>query len=133
MRAREAWGPRAAGGARPAFAGPASPLKAPVGRSPSHLPRRPDLADEAAQETWARAIRSLRHFRGESTVQTWLLGIARRVVAGLLEEQNRKPAARQPSAPSVSIGLVEVGLALATLPQGFKEGLVLTQVVGLSY
>ena len=124
---------RAARGDREAFAELASRLQGPVWRYAYHLTRRRDLADEAAQETWARAIRALHHFRGESTVQTWLLGIARRVVAGLLEEQNCQPVAREPTAPSVSIGLVEVGIALATLPQEFKEVLVLTQVVGLSY
>src|SRR5437870_11357566 len=111
---------RAARGDREAFAELASRLQGPVWRYAYHLTRRRDLADEAAQETWARAIRALRHFRGESTVQTWLLGIARRVVAGLLQEQNCQPVAREPTAPSVSIGLAEAGVAPATLPQGCK-------------
>src|SRR5438309_1147851 len=65
---------QAARGDRDAFAELASRLQGPVWRYAYHLTRRRDLADEAAQETWARAIRALRHFRGESTVQTWLLG-----------------------------------------------------------
>jgi RNA polymerase sigma-70 factor (ECF subfamily) len=123
----------AARGDREAFAELARRLQGPVWRYAYHLTHRLDLADEAAQETWARAVRALRRFRGESQVQTWLLGIARRVVAGLLEEQARQPPAHPPNSPSCSIGLVEVGLALASLPQDLREVLVLTQVVGLSY
>ncbi|QHT62414.1 RNA polymerase sigma factor [Paenibacillus lycopersici] len=36
-----------------------------------------DMADDIAQETFIRAFRSLHAFRGESTVKTWLLRIAK--------------------------------------------------------
>ena len=64
------------------------------------LPTRED-AEEAASETWLRAGRALRagHWRGESRVKTWLLGIARRVCLERL---------RQPRLPTLSLsGLTE--------------------------
>jgi len=51
-------------------------LQAPVWRFAHHLTGDRDLADEAAQETWVRAVRSLPRFRGVSSVLTWLLAIA---------------------------------------------------------
>ncbi len=124
---------RAVHGDREAFGELVRRLQGPVWRYAYHLAHSRDLAEEATQETWARAIRALPRFRGESSVQTWLLGIARRVVAGLLEERARRPPAPPPSDAGLSVGAVEVRLALAALPAELKEVLVLTQVVGLSY
>ena len=36
----------------------------------------PSIADDWAQETWARAFRALPRFRGESSFGTWILRIA---------------------------------------------------------
>ncbi|MBD2871386.1 RNA polymerase sigma factor [Paenibacillus arenilitoris] len=38
-----------------------------------------DMADDIAQDTFIRAFRSLDSFRGESSVKTWLLRIARNI------------------------------------------------------
>jgi RNA polymerase sigma-70 factor, ECF subfamily len=108
-------------------------LQTPVWRFAYHLTRDRDLADEAAQETWVRAVRSLPRFRGDSSVLTWLLAIARHVVAGLLRERCRKPPETAPPPAWTSTGLVEVEAELDRLPAPLAEALVLTQVVGLSY
>ena len=108
-------------------------LQAPVWRFAFHLTRDRDLADEAAQETWLRAVRSLPRFRGDSSVLTWLLAIARHVVAGLLRERCRTPPETAPPPPWTSTGLVDVQTELARLPPQLAEALLLTQVVGLSY
>jgi len=42
------------------------------------------LADELTQETFCRAFVSLKGFRGESTLSTWLFGIAYYVYTGYL-------------------------------------------------
>ena len=47
-------------------------------------------ADDLTQETYLRAIPSLRRFRGDSTVMSWLLTIARRVVADELRREGRR-------------------------------------------
>ena len=108
-------------------------LQTPVWRFAYHLTRDRDLADEAAQETWVRAVRSLPRFRGDSSVLTWLLAIARHVVAALIRERCRKPPETAPPPAWTSTGLVEVEAELDRLPPPLAEALVLTQVVGLSY
>lgn len=108
-------------------------LQAPVWRFAYHLTRNRDLADEAAQETWARAVRSLPRFRGDSAVLTWLLAIARNVVAGLIRDKYRRVPEVAPTPAWTSTGLVEVEAEIARLPAPLAEALVLTQVVGLSY
>jgi len=39
-----------------------------------------DAADEVVQDTFVRAFASLEHFRGDSSLRTWLFTIARRLV-----------------------------------------------------
>src|SRR5918996_372285 len=91
-------------------------LQAPVWRYAFHLTRSNELADEAAQEAWVRAVRSIHRFRGEAAVLTWLLTIVRRVVADLLQGLQRE----QPSLPPVpqpATGFVDVQLAVDGLPR----------------
>ena len=40
----------------------------------------PTIAEEAAQETWLEITRSLKNFRGQSKISTWIYTITRRVV-----------------------------------------------------
>ncbi|MDQ6697471.1 MAG: sigma-70 family RNA polymerase sigma factor [Actinomycetota bacterium] len=54
--------------------------QADVWRFCAHLAGRSE-ADDMTQETFVRAVRGLPRFVGRSTVRTWLLAIARRVVA----------------------------------------------------
>lgn len=120
-------------GDREAFGELVSHLQTPIWRFAYYLTRSREIADEATQETWLRAIRALPRFRGESSVLTWLLAIARRVVASLLEDRRRRTTVTLEPVPWTSTALVEVQLELARLPQPLQEALVLTQVVGLSY
>jgi RNA polymerase sigma-70 factor (ECF subfamily) len=46
-------------------------------------------ADEATQETFLRAHRSMPTYRGEGSVKAWLCGIARHVCAHMLETRRR--------------------------------------------
>lgn len=120
-------------GDRDAFEGLVRRVQAPVWRYAYHLTRSRELADEAAQEAWVRAIRALPRFRGESSVTTWLLTIVRRVVADLLDRvRQEQPYVAHPP-PQPGIGFVDVQLAVAALPPPLRETLVLTQVLGLSY
>ena len=41
--------------------------------------RNPDEAQELTQETFCRALKHLKEFKGESSVSTWLCGIAQNV------------------------------------------------------
>lgn len=95
-----------------------------------------EAADDLTQETYLRALRSLRSFRGDAPFSTWLLGVARRVcadhlrrayrVSRLMERVGRGPAA----APGPAN---EVADLCARLEPDRREAFVLTQVVGLSY
>ena len=120
-------------GDRDAFERLVQRAQAPVWRYAYHLTRSRELADEASQETWLRAIRALPRFRGDSAVVTWLLTIVRRVVADLLESLKREQPYVAPPAPQPATGFVEVQLAVSGLPRPLRETLVLTQVLGMSY
>lgn len=108
-------------------------LHQPLWRFSYHLTGDRDLADEAAQETWLRVVQALPRFRGESSVLTWLLAIARRVVADLIRRRCRPTPQTEPSPAWASTGLVELQTQIACLSPVLGEALVLTQIVGLSY
>ena len=105
-------------------------------------------ADDLTQETYLRAIAALPRFEGRSSVRTWLLVIARRVVV----DHHRYRSARPRSADVPDWGvpaerahydrirqapgfedITEIGLLLAALAPDRREAIVLTQVIGLSY
>lgn len=98
-----------------------------------------ELADEIAQETWARAVRSIKRFRGDSAVTTWLIAIERRVIADVLEASRKRPPLRADDDQVVMASVefpavsVEVGVLLNDLPPEMRDAIVLTQVVGLPY
>src|ERR687894_1761575 len=50
----------------------------------------PGSADDLTQETFLRAFKALPGFRGQSSVRTWLLGIARRACADHLRAVVRR-------------------------------------------
>ncbi|NGX09049.1 RNA polymerase sigma factor SigC [Mycobacteroides franklinii] len=100
------------------------------------------VADDLTQETYLRALGALPRFAGRSTVRTWLLSIARRVVADHIRHLKSRPriahgadleeaSLRRPTHRFEE--LVELKSLLAALDDDRREALVLTQVVGLSY
>lgn len=98
------------------------------------------MADDLTQETFLRAIRSIRQFEGRSTAMTWLLAIGRRVVADHYRRSVRNPILIDPETLMDSHegyagmeGLVEVATVLQDLSLERREALVLTQLLGLSY
>jgi RNA polymerase sigma-70 factor, ECF subfamily len=100
-------------------------------------------ADDLTQETFLRAIGALPRFSGRSTARTWLLSIARRVVADHIRYQRSRPrVVRAADADDAGIhgrwargfeDVVEVGTMIAELALDQREALLLTQVIGLSY
>ncbi|SER10762.1 sigma-70 family RNA polymerase sigma factor [Actinokineospora terrae] len=101
------------------------------------------LADDLAQETFARALTSLRGFAGRSSAKTWLLVIARRVVVDQIRMAKARPRlaagvvweheADRLGATTGFEGVVELNVLLDALDPDRREALVLTQVLGLSY
>jgi RNA polymerase sigma-70 factor (ECF subfamily) len=101
-------------------------------------------ADDLTQETYLRALRGLRSFRGETAARVWLLTIARRTVVDHFRRQGRRPpvTASLDTTPGVErIGPVLADPAGGVALRGLIERLdpdkraafVLTQVTGLSY
>lgn len=100
-------------------------------------------ADDLTQETFLRAIGAIERFSGRSSARTWLLSIARRVVADHIRHVQSRPRAAVGADPEqVSRGdrhargfeeLVEVTTMIAGLSAEQREALLLTQLLGLPY
>jgi RNA polymerase sigma-70 factor (ECF subfamily) len=100
-------------------------------------------ADDLAQETYLRALRSLPRFAARSSARTWLLSIARRAAADHVRTAMRRPRTgaepdwdllpeQAPTMPGVDerVLLRELVLGLA---EDRREAFVLTQMLDLSY
>jgi RNA polymerase sigma-70 factor (ECF subfamily) len=104
----------------------------------AHLVDR-EAAEDLAQETYLRALRSLPGFRGEAPFRLWLLSIARRTCADHLRTtvRRRRLAQRLLSAPREQVPAAVGGVAedelLAGLHPDRRAAFVLTQLLGLSY
>jgi RNA polymerase sigma-70 factor (ECF subfamily) len=95
-------------------------------------------AEDLAQETYLRAMRSLPTYRGEAPFEAWLVQIARYVCADYVRrrvrrsaiDQRYRPTTAGVTAPDHSAELAEL---VAVLDPDQATALVLTQLVGLSY
>ena len=97
-------------------------------------------AEEAVQAAWIRAVEGLRSFRWESSLRTWLTGI----ILNCCREARRRgfrereavgafpPPPREPPPPPGD-ARVDLGRAVAGLPDGYREVLVLHDVEGLTH
>ena len=102
----------------------------------------PAAADDLTQETYLRAIGTLKGFRGDAPVRAWLLTIARRACAAQAGARlrDRQLSARLAAAPPAGPGQapeagsqVAADLLVAGLEPGRRAAFVLTQVIGCSY
>jgi RNA polymerase sigma-70 factor, ECF subfamily len=100
-------------------------------------------ADDLTQETYLRAIGAIERFSGRSTARTWLLAIARRVVADHIRHAQARPRTAPGADPENLVNgdrhargfedLVEVTTMIASLTAEQREALLLTQLLGLPY
>lgn len=100
-------------------------------------------ADDLTQETYLRAIGAIRGFAGRSSARTWLLAIARRVVADHIRRAQSRPRIADGADPVRMCDrvlsargfedIVEVTMLIAGLTADQREALLLTQFLGLSY
>jgi RNA polymerase sigma-70 factor (ECF subfamily) len=116
-----------------------------VRRYVAHLSGDAQAADDLAQDTFLRALRSLPKFEGRSSARRWLLAIARRTVVDRIRSSACRPrvagtddwqAAAEKAQPRGLPGFDE-GVALNELlalidPQR-RKAFVLTQLLGLPY
>ncbi|MFJ8579299.1 sigma-70 family RNA polymerase sigma factor [Micromonospora sp. NPDC093277] len=101
----------------------------------------PSEAEDLAQETFLRAMRSLPSFAGRSSARTWLLTIARRVAVDHVRAATARPRTVPMvdgyDAPDTYRGgfdrQVVLEQLIAALPAERREAFVATQVLGMSY
>lgn len=101
------------------------------------------IAEDLTQETFLRAIGAIKRFAGRSSARTWLLAIARRVVADHIRHLQSRPRTAPGADPEHLLDgkrhtrgfedLVEVTSMIAELSTEQREALLLTQLLGLSY
>lgn len=108
-----------------------------VWRLCAHLGDR-DRADDLAQETYVRVLRSLPAYRGDAPVRSWLFSIVRRVVADDIASRRRRRrhhrgvADVDAESPDHQ-GSVALEHLLGCLDPERRVAFVLTQLLGFSY
>jgi RNA polymerase sigma-70 factor, ECF subfamily len=100
-------------------------------------------ADDLTQETYLRAIGAIERFSARSSARTWLLAIARRVVADHIRHVQSRPRTAPGADPEKLLrgdrhargfeDVVEVTAMIAGLTAEQREALLLTQLLGLPY
>ncbi|MFP5070151.1 sigma-70 family RNA polymerase sigma factor [Pseudonocardia nantongensis] len=137
------WALAAGAGDRAALASFVRATQADVHRFLVHLSG-PSEAEDLAQETYLRALRTLASFEGRSSARTWLLSVARRVAADAVRTAVRRPRTRDLGADTqdalermVPRGGAQEAVLLRTLVDALaadrREAFVLTQLLDLGY
>lgn len=108
-----------------------------------------DDARDVLQETLLAAFKNLASFRGDARLSTWLYQVARSFCIKHRRLREGEPAVHEPmelrevkslategSAPDLAVHAREVGqviqVAMSTLPEPYREALVLRDIEGLS-
>jgi RNA polymerase sigma-70 factor, ECF subfamily len=97
-------------------------------------------AEDVVQDTWVRAVERLDGFRWESQLSTWLIGIG----ANLCRDRLRRRARRRALTSAELVGngatpprgaeeRIDLERAIALLPAGYREVLLLHDVEGLTH
>jgi RNA polymerase sigma-70 factor (ECF subfamily) len=102
------------------------------------LGRGDPYAGDVLQEAWCRAFEGLGRFRGGSSLRTWLAGV---VVNCCREHLRSTVLSRNVPTSGLAAAAVDLGRevqmdvrrALAALPEGFREVLVLHDVAGYTH
>jgi RNA polymerase sigma-70 factor (ECF subfamily) len=116
-----------------------------VHRFVAHLAS-PRDADDLAQETYLRALRTLPGFAGRSSARTWLLSIARHATIDAIRSSARRPrtdgtedwealvdTARRRGTHSAAHEVVLLRALVTALDPDRRAAFVLTQLLDLSY
>ena len=104
------------------------------------------LAEELTQETFYQAVKSIGSFKGESSVSTWLIGIANNVVRGYFRKQKKQAEEELPKTELAARGgtatedivlrsmdTISLMQAMHRLPEPYREVLHLRLTADLSF
>jgi len=97
--------------------------------------------EDVIQATWIRAIEHLSDFRWESTLRTWLTGIAINCSREFLRKRKRVQSREmvenvegsQPARMNQRINLIDLERVIGNLPDGYREVLILHDVEGYTH
>lgn len=97
-------------------------------------------AEEAVQMTWVLAVQRLAGFRWESSLRTWLSGIALNVCREVRRRRTREHATQRAgkgesisTSPRRDPATLDLEEAVASLPEGYREVLVLHDIEGYTH
>ncbi len=97
-------------------------------------------AEDVVQETWIRAVDRLGQFRWESKLSTWLIGIGANLCRDRLRRDARRPSVQLDETLLPPVGhangaddRIDLERAIASLPPGYREVLLLHDVEGLTH
>ncbi len=112
-------------------------FQADVYRFALYMTRDRALAEDVTQETFLRAFRFIRGYRGDSKFSSWLLRIARNCSIDELRRRrgDRPDPGGEPIAATIAdpVARAELEAALASVSDEHRESFLLTEVLGLSY
>jgi len=101
------------------------------------LTARSDEAQELLQETWVRAAQALPAFRWESTLATWLRGIALRSWQEARRGRHEQPLPDADDALASVLppreAAIDLSSAVAALPEGYRAAVVLHDIEGFTH
>ncbi len=103
-----------------------------------HLTRDRTMAEDVAQDSFLRAFRFMKTYRGDSKFSSWLMRITRNCAMDALRRQkshltrheNERPRAGSVADP---IARAELAHALGSISDDHREPFLLIEVFGLSY
>lgn len=100
----------------------------------------PGDAEDLAQETYVRALRSISTFSGRASARSWLLSVARHTCADAVRTARRRPRCNPVTDWDTAVAAcagseeaVALRALVAALDPARREAFVLTQVLGLGY
>jgi RNA polymerase sigma-70 factor (ECF subfamily) len=98
------------------------------------------LAEDAVHDAWLRCIERLDKFEGRSSFRTWATGILINCIREAWRREHREPVSMDagtttngvPPLPH-NVDPMDLEVAIASLPGGFREVLVLHDIEGFSH
>ncbi len=103
-------------------------------------------AEDVVQETFLRAFRKFKSFRGDSAVGTWLVRIAINLCRDMYKTRQKMPVKDDREGGSVQLDSLQTNVqaadtierkrleaALSMLPHGYREALIMHDVLGMDH